>query len=162
MLASLAQMLLGTPLNEWILATYWLWPVMEFIHFVGLTLLLGGLLIVDLRMLGFLKAFNAFATHQLLAAVLFGFSLNLITGVLFFIGDPMRYSVNIGFKVKMLLICAAGANAAIYHWRTQATASANSAVTSSIAGEKITAALSLGLWMGVLLLGRLIPYVGTG
>ncbi len=162
MFESIAQSLVGTALNEWILATFWLWPIMEIIHFIGLTLLLGGLLIVDLRMLGTLKLFNTLATHQLLAAVLFGFSLNLITGILFFIGDPMRYSQNIGFKIKMVLILIAGLNAAFFHWRTtQHQANRNDSITG-IKGQKLTAGLSLFLWMGVLLLGRLIPYVGTG
>ena len=86
-------------LNQWIQETYWLWPVLEITHFIGLSLLLGGLIVVDLRMAGHFKSLDAAATHRLLPLVLFGFGLNLLTGILFFYGDPMRYAANIGFRI---------------------------------------------------------------
>ena len=87
LLASLAD---GGSLNQWIQETYWLWPVMEIIHFIGLVLLLGGLIVVDLRMAGHLRVIKPNATHQLLPFVIAGFLLNLVTGTLFFVGDPGR------------------------------------------------------------------------
>ena len=117
MLSSLAYLADGSPINIWIQDTYWLWPVMEIIHFLGLALLFGGLLVVDLRMAGHLRGGTPASTHQLLPLVLLGFALNLITGILFFFGDPGRYSINIGFQLKMMLIGLAGLNALFYHWR---------------------------------------------
>ena len=104
MWSSLANFADGSPVNLWIQDTYWLWPVMEIIHFLGLALLFGGLLVVDLRMAGHLRGVTPVSTHQLLPLVLLGFALNLITGILFFFGDPGRYSINIGFQLKMVLI----------------------------------------------------------
>ena len=43
----------STALHEWMLTTEWLWPWLEIIHFFGLSLLLGALLVIDLRMAGF-------------------------------------------------------------------------------------------------------------
>jgi hypothetical protein len=139
-----------------------LWPVLEIIHFVGLSLLLGGLIVIDLRLAGHIREFNLVATHKLLPFVLMGFGLNLITGILFFIGDPMRYSINIGFQIKMVLVVFAGLNAMLYYWKVNPVMhSWDSSAPSPTIGQFVAYA-SLGLWTGVLLCGRLIPYVGTG
>ena len=102
MIQTLVQAIEGTAINNWVLATSWLWPLMEILHFVGLTLLLGALLIVDLRLAGFIREMNISTTHRLLPWAIVGFSINLVTGVLFFLGDPGRYAVNIGFQMKMV------------------------------------------------------------
>jgi len=155
---ALANLVSDTALAQWIQATYWLWPVLEILHFIGLSLLFGGLLIVDLRMLGFFTQINQLATHKLLPLVIGGFALNLITGVLFFFGDPMRYSINIALKVKMSLVVLAGLNALFYHFKVEPLGREK----NDFSLEKISAAVSLIAWTGVLLFGRLIPYIGTG
>jgi hypothetical protein len=157
-----AEAIIDSALTQWIQATYWLWPVMEITHFIGLTLLLGGLIVIDLRMAGFFRSIDPAATHKLLPAVILGFSLNLITGILFFYGDPMRYSINIGFQLKMLLVLLAGINAAMYHWKVDPILQTMDRNAASPPIAKVVAYTSLLSWTGVLLLGRLIPYVGTG
>lgn len=155
----LASLVAGSGLNQWIAATYWLWPVLEILHFVGLSLLFGGLLVVDLRLLGWFKAIEQDTAYRLLPLVLIGFAINLITGVLFFFGDPERYAANIAFKIKMTLVLLAGCNAAFYHWKIQPRATD---ALSSPPWHKLSAGISLLAWFGVLLFGRLIPYIGTG
>ena len=162
MLEYFAEAIIDSPLTQWIQATYWLWPVMEITHFIGLTLLLGGLIVIDLRMAGFIRSIDPATTHKLLPAVIFGFSLNLITGVLFFYGDPMRYSINIGFQIKMVLVMIAGINAGLYHWKVDPILQTMDRTAPSPPIAKAVAYTSLLSWTGVLLLGRLIPYVGTG
>jgi hypothetical protein len=159
---ALAQSIVGGSLNTLIQETYWLWPVLEISHFVGLSLLLGGLLVIDLRMAGHFRSFDPVATHHLLPFVLLGFGINLVTGILFFYGDPMRYSINIGFQIKMGLVVLAGLNAALYYWKVSPIMKDWNADTPSPAIAKSVAYTSLALWAGVLLCGRLIPYVGTG
>ena len=163
MIETLTNEIMASQLSQWIQATYWLWPVLEIIHFFGLTLLMGGLIIVDLRMIGFFPMINLQGVKKLLPFVIFGFLLNLITGILFVYGDPSRYAINIGFQIKLILILLAGCNAAIYHFRVEGYAldlgSSSIRLPLTI---KLVGLTSLGLWTGVLLLGRLIPYVGTG
>ena len=158
----LANIAADSALNSWIAASYWLWPILEIIHFVGLTLLLGGLIVVDLSMAGHLKGVRPASAHQLLPLVVLGFALNLITGILFFYGDPGRYSINIGFQVKMLLVMLAGLNALFYHWRVNPLLAGLAADAAPPLLARTAAYTSLSLWTGVLLTGRLIPYVGTG
>jgi hypothetical protein len=135
---------------------------MEIIHFIGLSLLLGGLLVIDLRMAGHFRSLNPSATHKLLPVVFIGFGLNLITGLLFFCGDPLRYAVNISFQIKLVLIILAGLNALLFYWKISPVMHTWDPAAPSPASAKFVAYGSLTLWTGVLLCGRLIPYVGTG
>ena len=163
MIETLTNEIMASQLSEWIQATYWLWPVLEIIHFFGLTLLMGGLIIVDLRMIGFFPTINLQGVKKLLPFVIFGFLLNLITGIFFIYGDPSRYAINIGFQIKLILILLAGCNAAIYHFRVESYAlDLGSLSRRPPLTIKLVGLTSLSLWTAVLLLGRLIPYVGTG
>ncbi|MBQ13877.1 MAG: hypothetical protein CMQ17_05695 [Gammaproteobacteria bacterium] len=162
MLESFAVSLVDTPLNLWIKATIWVWPMLEIIHFMGLSLLLGGLIVFDLRLAGHFKALNPDALQKLLPLVLLGFGLNLVTGILFFYGDPLRYSANIGFQIKMILIVLAGLNAVLYYLMIEPVMNTWDARANSPLNTKCVAYASLVIWTGVLLCGRLIPYVGTG
>ncbi|MFL2872498.1 MAG: hypothetical protein ACJZ8M_04110 [Pseudohongiellaceae bacterium] len=162
MIEALTEEMMASNLTQWIQATYWLWPILEIFHFFGLTLLMGGLIIVDLRMIGFLSYIGLEEVKKLLPLVIFGFLVNLITGVLFLFGDPSRYSINIGFQIKMILVLLAGCNAAIYHLKVEPLFSNLNLTDRLPLAIKITGFTSLTLWAGVLLLGRLIPYVGTG
>ena len=162
MIEALTEEMMASNLTQWIQATYWLWPILEIFHFFGLTLLMGGLIIVDLRMIGFFSDIRLEEVKKLLPLVIFGFLVNLITGVLFLFGDPSRYSINIGFQIKMILVLLAGCNAAIYHLKVEPLFSNLNLTDRLPLVIKITGFTSLTLWTGVLLLGRLIPYVGTG
>ena len=162
MIEALTEEMMASNLTQWIQATYWLWPILEIFHFFGLTLLMGGLIIVDLRMIGFFSDIGLEKVKKLLPLVIFGFLVNLITGVLFLFGDPSRYSINIGFQIKMILVLLAGCNAAIYHLKVEPLFSNLNLTDRLPLVIKITGFTSLTLWTGVLLLGRLIPYVGTG
>ena len=152
----------GSTLNLWVLNTQWVWPVMEILHFIGLSLLLGGLLIVDLRLIGCFRKISIQAAQTLLPLAVSGFLINIVTGTVFFLGDPMRYATNVGFQLKMVLIGLAGLNTLWFIKTVRPTTLQwpPDRVTSGPA--RATGLISLALWFGVLLLGRLIPYVGSG
>jgi hypothetical protein len=162
MTESLISWIEGGTLNTWVLGSSWIWPTMETLHFVGLSLLLGSLLVIDLRLAGLFRRINIVATHKLLPWVFIGFGLNLITGVLFFFGDPGRYAINIGFRIKMILVLIAGLNALWFYWKINPVMKTWEPHCDTPAIAKTIAWVSLGTWFGVLILGRLIPYVGTG
>ena len=163
MTENFTQVIMSSQLSQWIQAAYWLWPVLEIIHFFGLTLLMGGLIIVDLRMIGFFPTLSLQGVKKLLPFVVFGFLLNLITGIFFIYGDPSRYAINIGFQIKLILILLAGCNATIYHFKIESCVlNLDSSFGRPPLAVKLVGFTSLSLWTGVLLLGRLIPYVGTG
>jgi len=129
----------------------------ETLHFIGLSMLVGGILVVDLRLLGFIRRVPIRAALAFLPFVIAGFLINLATGIVFFSADPMMYWPNPAFKLKMLLILLAGVNALVFmvlqHRHTLSLGTDENADTFT----KVSAGLSLGLWLGVLLLGRLLP-----
>lgn len=161
MLESVNQWIIGTALHHWVLDSPWAWPTFEILHFFGLCLLLGALLIVDLRVLGFLRATALGSVHRLMPAAMIGLAINALTGAAFYVGDPGRYSINIAFQIKMLLVLIAGANA-LWFMRTYGPLLADGSWLEPNGAAKVSAGLSLILWAIVLACGRLIPYVGTG
>jgi hypothetical protein len=162
MTEALVQAIEGGAINTWVLSTYWLWPLLEIIHFIGLSLLLGSMLVVDLRLAGFLRQIDLKSTHRLLPWAVIGFVMNLASGFLFFMGDPGRYSINIGFQIKMVLVLVAGLNVLIFALKVDPLIENWDPHGDTTALAKTVAWVSLLAWTGVLLLGRLIPYIGTG
>ena len=107
-----------SPLEVWLSHTWlnglmhtaWAWPVAESIHFFGLSLLMGTVGLFDLRLLGFGKQIPLVALHRLIPWGIFGFGLNILTGISFFTGAPDQYLYNPSFQLKMMFMTLAGIN----------------------------------------------------
>ena len=151
-----------TWINNLVIGYAWTWPTLETLHFIGMCLLFGPIIIMDLRLAGFERAIPVAAVHRLIPLTIFGFSINLITGIMFLFGDPYRYSVNIAFQLKMLLVLLGGLNALFFWLKVTPLIEGPNAQQNPPAFIKAVGVSSLLLWTGVLCLGRLIPYLGTG
>jgi hypothetical protein len=152
-----------TWINDLALGPQWSWPILETLHFTGMCLLFGPIIIMDLRLMGFDRLSVPLASvHTLIPLTITGFVINLLTGIVFLFGDPYRYAMNISFLIKAILIVLAGINA-IYFWKMVTPvlerAGAHEDLPASI---KVVGLMSLLMWTGVLCLGRMIPYLGTG
>ena len=88
----------------------WVWPASETVHFLGLSLSFGVLLAVNLRILGVMRQVPFADVHRLLPWGMLGFGANLITGMLFFIGQPKQYIDSAPFYWKVVFLMIAGAN----------------------------------------------------
>ena len=137
----------------------WLFPGAEILHFFGLCLLIGSLMVVDLRLLGVIRDMSYQSIYRFLPISLIGFGINLLTGILFCFTDPFRYYPNIAFRVKMLLIVLAGLNALWFKFKIHPLTLDNPAEADASKTAKLVAALSLLLWFGVIVMGRMIPYL---
>ena len=135
----------------------WLFAMGETFHFIGLCLLVGGLLVVDLRLLGFIRRVPMRAALAFLPFTIVGFLINLATGIEFFVTDPFMYWPNPAFRLKMFLIVLAGLNALVFTVMQHRHMLVLGDDKNMSAYVKLTAGLSLGLWLSVLLLGRLLP-----
>src|SRR2546428_10506881 len=91
----------------------WLWPMCETLHFIGLALLMGIVSVLDLRMLGMAKELPLGPLQRLMPFAILGFTINLVTGLLFFTGDPTQYIHNVAFGFKLLFIGLAGVNSSL-------------------------------------------------
>jgi hypothetical protein len=131
----------------------------ETLHFMGLTVLAGALLVVDLRALGLLKRMPLIEVHKLVPFAIGAFLVNLATGIAFIASDPAHYFEDLAFKLKMALILVAGVNALVFEFLVFRPMLAGTPGVEQRAVTKITSGLSLALWAGVLIFGRLIPYV---
>jgi hypothetical protein len=137
----------------------WIWPILEMAHFLGLSLLFGSLLIVDLRVAGVAKGIPITLVETFIKFALIGFVINIITGTLFVIGDSDRYLVNIAFQLKIAAIFIAGANSAYFIRRIQPQIQRGLDSDQLSSEARYIALFSLTLWTAVIILGRLIPYV---
>jgi hypothetical protein len=66
----------------------WIWPILEDLHFIGLILILGAIGLLNLRILGFLKQLPVAPLHRFIPWGIAGVFINVVTGILFFIGMP--------------------------------------------------------------------------
>ena len=139
----------------------WVWPTCETLHFIGLALLVGTVGALDLRMLGIAKGLPVGPMHRLIRWGIAGFTINLFTGTLFFIGTPYQYIGNIGFYLKMLLILLAGINVMVFYLTVYARVDHLEPGEDAPMAAKVIAAISLVLWLGVIYFGRMLPYFGN-
>ena len=73
----------STWINQLAVGYAWSWPTLETLHFFGMCVLFGSLIIMDLRLIGWEKAAAVVDTDKLYPIALAGFSINLITGIIF-------------------------------------------------------------------------------
>jgi len=127
------------------------------VHFFGFALIFGTALAVSLRVLGFWKSVSFSAVHRILPLGVFGVVTNVFSGMLILQADSSRYLNEITFVPKVTFI-AIGAIAVLYFslserlWNVQAGEDAPMSA-------KWVAALVLLSWTGVVIGGRLLPYV---
>jgi len=146
-------------LGDFVIGHTWMWPTLETLHFVGLCLLFTVVLIVNLRLLGAIPMVPVSAVYQMLPIGLLGFAVNLVTGMLFFVGIPSQYNGNPVFYWKIVFVLLGGVNVMYFMlvddaWRT--------AVGRSVgAGPKIAAASAIVIWVGVLYCGHMLPFIGN-
>lgn len=137
----------------------WGWPASETVHFVGLCLLFGVVLVIDLRMLGFMPSIPFSTLHRLLPWGVLGFGMNVVTGMLFFIGAPPDFYVNNAvFIWKLALILVAGANAMYFTVFEQAW-TVGAGDTPPVAA-RVAAASGILMWVGVIFCGQMLPFFG--
>lgn len=139
----------------------WLWPVCETLHFVGLALLIGAAGLFDLRLMGFLKAIPLTAAMQMRGWAAAGIMINVITGVLFFVGAPDQYIDNSAWWAKVLFLLVAIINIAIFETRHGTRMLEMTAEAQTPASFKIAGAVSLASWAAVLYFGRMLPFLGN-
>jgi hypothetical protein len=140
----------------------WVWPACETLHFIGLALVIGNIGLLDLRLLGVEKRIPVAPLSRFVRWAIAGFVINLVTGVAFFVGNPFQYIENVAFGYKLAFMALAGINVAVFYAtgisrKVQALGPGDDAPISA----KIVAAASLFLWIAVMYMGRMLPYIGN-
>ena len=150
----------GMPLAVAMRHELWLYPMVEIVHIAGFVVLVGTIVVLDLRLLGLGRTLSVRAlTRHVVPWSAGAFLLIVPTGLLMFTAHASDFLTNRAFQLKLLLILCAATNAAVFHMSAYRSVDAWDRNASPPAGARLHAALSLTLWFSVIACGRLLAYV---
>ncbi|HXN10290.1 MAG TPA: hypothetical protein VN859_03550 [Steroidobacteraceae bacterium] len=147
-----------TSVGEFVRSSSWAFPTLQSLHFIGMTMLVGVVGAIDLRVLGIARGLPIHPLHRLLPVAFVGFGINLVTGLMFFAHDPYVYAYNISFRIKVLLILIAGLNALWFRLGVFIDVDKWGPGIDASRLAKVISALSLLLWFAVITAGRYIAF----
>jgi hypothetical protein len=136
------------------------YSLIESIHVWSMCLFFGLAVMFDLRLLGwtFQKVPVSEFSRRLLPWTIAGFVVMAISGTLLFYAIPVRSYQNIFFRFKMILLLLAGLNVWIFHSRVYPKVDTWDVDKAPPKPARVAGALSLALWVGVIVSGRMIAY----
>lgn len=157
------------PFCEWLAATKWsialhesfyMYPLIESTHVVALFLFAGTIVMVDLRLLGL--AFREVAVSEINARILpwtiVGAVVMILTGVLLFYAIPVRSYQSLWFRFKVVFLLVAAINVWMFHRRVAKNREVWDADERPPRAARASAVVSLSMWAGVIVFGRMIAY----
>jgi hypothetical protein len=155
-LQSLAASALATRIRDSLL----LFPLLESIHVIGLGLVFGTILVIDLRLLGLASTNRPFqrVAADIMKWTWAAFALTAVTGSLMFLTNAPVYFHNSYFRVKMLLLVLAGLNMFVFERTDGKNVEAWGNSVSAPRGGRRAAVLSIVLWIAIIAVGRLIGF----
>jgi hypothetical protein len=155
MLTAIAERVAATPFADWAAGSPYAYPAANTVHVLALVLLLGGIGLVDLRLLGAFKALPLQPLSRALVPIAAtGVLILAASGSILFAADAESVARKGVFQLKLVLIATALANVAAFRWLYGREAS-----DPPPAGARGLALLSLLLWTSVAICGRLIAYL---
>jgi hypothetical protein len=139
----------------------WLFPGIESVHVLAITLVVGSITMVDLRLLD--VNLRERPADELIAEVLpwtwIAFAVAACTGALLFSSNASHYWGTVPFRAKILVLVLAGLNMVVFHATTFRSIAVWGREPRTPRAAKVSGAISLALWIGVVTLGRWIGFV---
>jgi hypothetical protein len=157
-LNAIEPVLRTTALGAWVRHSQWAWPVLESLHFIGMSVLIGTIGLFDLRLLGFARGVPYAALHRLIPLGIAGYALNVLTGICFLSGTPDQYLFNIAFRSKVTFMLIAGLNVVFFYTRVFKRLETLAPDAPPPLGARVAGAVSLTMWIGVMSAGRLLTF----
>lgn len=152
----LESSVLSSVIRHWL----WLYPMMSITHILGLAVVFASVALFDFRLLGFCRHLLVTdMARYLLPWSFLSFVVVVISGFLMFAVDATQIAANPAFRLKLLLLSAAGLNAAFFHRVAFKSVKFWNRSVKTPAVVRAIALISLVLWTGVIICGRLIAYV---
>jgi len=160
MILSLVQWTLNTGIGDFVQSHTWMFPIGEALHFMGLSLLVGVIGMVDLRMLGFAKQLPFAPLHNLTPWAIGGFIINVLTGIMFWFVNPELYALQVPriSLYKLLFIFLAGVNLLVFRLTVYDRMMSLGPGEDAPLLAKFIGATSIFLWLGVIWWGRMIMF----
>jgi hypothetical protein len=154
------QSIYDSGLGQYMRESLWGYPIALTIHSIGMGLLVGVLMVVDLRIIGWFKGHMPFQVIKpIITVAMFGFIINLISGCFLFVSDPVNYVNNAPFLIKIAGVVAG----MIVLWlmvRTPEFKRIETVEAGAVGGVnlKTLAWTSIAIWLTAIIAGRLIGY----
>ena len=145
----------ATGLAEWVRASIPGYPSMIALHAVGMAVMVGLSLIIDMRVLGWFAGMPLQALQRFFGLAWIGFGINFLSGSALFSAQATSYIVDWVFMTKMALVLLGAITAAILQ---PAVAQAGAGGQLS-GGTKAIAAMAIVFWVVAIVMGRLTAYL---
>lgn len=138
----------------------WVVPIIQSIHIVAIAVVVGSILMLNLRILGWAGTDRTLRqTHSRFSPwQSWGIAVLLVTGLLMLVGEPVREIVSFSFWAKMVLILAGSAAAMVFERALGRHEAAWDAQGGAAKGLEPLAVATLCIWLLVIVMGRLIAY----
>ena len=147
---------IGTAIRE----SDYAFSIIESVHVLGITLLIGTIAILDLRMLGLVL--RRISVSRIAKAVFpltwSGFVVMFISGSLLFWAEAAKNYTNPAFRIKLVLLALVGLNPLIFHTTIYRRVDEWEVLAISPWRARVAAIASLTLWSGIIIAGRAIAY----
>ena len=137
----------------------WGYPIILSAHAVGMAIVAGIVLMINLRILGLASAVPLAALKTMYRFALIGLVINAVSGTLLFVSNPDAFCESNPFRIKIILLIV-GITLMVKtarHWFGTAGSIGRKSLFDTHA--KAMAALSVAVWVGVIVSGRLIAYI---
>jgi hypothetical protein len=162
MIKQLFQALEATPWGTAVRENTWLFPTIESIHVLSLVLVVGSIMVVDLRLLNLASRQRSVKelTDEVLPWTWTAFASAAITGTLLFSSSAMRYVGIWQFETKMCLLVLAAINMGIFHLGAfRSVAKWDQAPARPPLAARLAGGISLAIWLVIVALGRWVGFV---
>ena len=150
----------ATALSTWLKESpsVWAFPTVLTLHTTGMGVLVGASYVLDLRLLGIGRNVPLSGYRWVFPTLAVGLSINIVTGILLFIKDPIHWGTAIPFLIKMGLVIASVATVAPMRSLVLASGAEQRDVSSNM---RLLAIASILAWSGAITAGRLLAYLVT-
>jgi hypothetical protein len=141
--------------------TEWLFPIIETLHILALTVVFGSIAMVDMRLVGLVSRQEPFTRlyRELVPWTWWAFGAAVVSGSVLATGKIQDYVHNPQFMAKFVLIALAGVNMAAFHASAYRDVALWDKTVPTPAGARLAGTLSLALWIGVIFCGRWVGFV---
>jgi uncharacterized membrane protein len=148
---------MSTAVESFMKEVIWFIP-WQIVHFFGYCLIFGSVLAVGLRVFGFWKSVSFAAVHRLLLLGFLGVLMNVFSGMLMMLADSYRYVVSDATFAPKVALIPIGAIAVLYFSASDRLWNLKAGEDAPAAAKWVAAAVLLA-WAGVIVCGRLLPYL---
>ncbi len=164
MIGSFSTWIADTPLSHLIEDVSWIVPLFQTIHIVCIAVVLSAVGMLDLRLLGVAgkRVTISGMAERFLPSIWWALLVLAITGVTLIIGEPERSLPNRAFQIKMALLAAVIIVTLTFQHTVRKNAEYWDISPARRRSARVTALVSMVLWLGIAVCGRLIAYMEVG